>query len=258
VNCASDCGTCGTNAACSDDGSGAFGCTCDAGYTATGACSAGATPVQGLNNGQFTIADLGVTLTSVNHRSAAYDSSGGGLDSPVRAFMDWMDDPPAADGWLLIGSGSETVLDSFIMEPISTLEGARRVQGMFSTTYNQAGAMVTQDALNLRTDQMSPLGGGNSGSAEYYFYAPNTRNWLTDPDATARPSYEYEYVSATNMSAFTGTPGTCSVSTANDCLHPSSMGYISSAAINDVVNSEIIGSVAVGSLQLRLTDNAHF
>jgi hypothetical protein len=66
--------------------------------------------VHGLNNGQFTIADLGVTLNSDNHESAAYDDDGGGLDSPARAFMAWMDAPPAADGWLLIGSGSETVI----------------------------------------------------------------------------------------------------------------------------------------------------
>jgi Notch-like protein len=138
---------------------------------------------RGLNQGQFKISDLGVSFNSNNHKSASMGSTGGGLSSPGRAFMKWMDegtndDGTYSDGWLLIGSGSDTTLDSFILEPISALDAGRDPQTPFGDS-----------TVNLRGNQhMAALGGGDAESQEYLFYAPNTRDWLTDPELADRPS----------------------------------------------------------------------
>jgi hypothetical protein len=147
--------------------------------------------------------------------------------------------------------------------------------GTLEKSIAEVQSILCSVSASVRYVKFEILAGGNAGRGlgffrpdivpreEYYFYTPNTRDWLADPAAAGRPSYEYtqDRNMEKNMSPCTGTPGTCPVApleARTDCLHLSSMGYISSAAINDVVNSEIIGSVAVGSLQLQLTDNAHF
>jgi hypothetical protein len=117
-----------------------------------------------------------------------------------------------------------------------------------TTSYPAAGScgntFCEQYMLNMRSKQMTLLGGGDTDSAEYYFYAPNMRNWLADPAATERPSYEYELDGTTKpiLRPSNGNRGDCPVAIDTDCLHLTSMGYIAASTTGDGIHD--------GSLQL--------